>query len=242
MFQRDYYNFFSIKSLQKMNSQTLNFFVNLCEKNENPVCECVVNHSGFCSYPDTDPTRGSDPDLDPIPDPSRSRSGPEGTRIRNILTSPKIQVFFSLLLLQNYKYLVFPDSTLRASATGATYAYSSRALKQPHRLGGQLQQVILKFLSFLKKKATLARIRIRIRQEVWFGFEIRFRIRAEEWFFLDLRGSRSATLLSPTTKKIFTSIKMFLSERISRAPASGATHAHQEPSDSHTGLVANTDR
>ena len=94
MFQRDYYNFFSIKSLQKMNSQTLNFFVNLCEKNENPVCECVVNHSGFCSYPDTDPTRGSDPDLDPIPDPSRSRSGPEGTRIRNILTSPKIQVFF----------------------------------------------------------------------------------------------------------------------------------------------------
>ena len=35
---------------------------------------------------------------------------------------------------------------------------------------------------------------------------------------------------------------MFLSERISRAPASGATHAHQEPSDSHTGLVANSDR
>ena len=77
-----------------MNSQTLNFFVNLCEKSENPVCECVVNHSGFCSDPDTDPTRGSDPDLDPIPVPSRSRSGPEGTRIRNILTSPTIQVFF----------------------------------------------------------------------------------------------------------------------------------------------------
>ena len=96
MFQRDYYNFFSIKSLQKMNSQTLNFFVNLCEKNENPVCECVVNHSGFCSYPDTDPTRGSDPDLDPILVPSRSRLGPEGTRIRNILTSPTLQVFFSL--------------------------------------------------------------------------------------------------------------------------------------------------
>ena len=58
--------------------------------------ECVVNHSGFSSDPDTDPTRGSDPDLDPILVPSRSRSGPEGTRIRNILTSPTLQVFFSL--------------------------------------------------------------------------------------------------------------------------------------------------
>ena len=77
-----------------MNSQTLNFFVNLCVKSENPVWECVVDPSGFCSDPDTDPTRGLDPDLDPIPDLSRSRSGPKGTRISNILTSPTIQFFF----------------------------------------------------------------------------------------------------------------------------------------------------
>ena len=104
----------------------------------------------FCLDPDTDPTRGSDPDLDPIPDPSRSRSDLREPGSAT-LTSPTIQFFLSLFLLQNYKSRIFSDSTLRASATGATYAYSSRALRQPHRLGGQLQQVILKFFPFSKK-------------------------------------------------------------------------------------------
>ena len=83
---------------------------------------------------------------------------------------PHLQYNFSFLfLLQNYKYHVFSDSTLRASATGATYTYPSWALRQPHRLSSQLQQVILKIFFLSQKRTTFARIRIRIRL-VWSGF------------------------------------------------------------------------